>query len=674
MPAEVVCAAVREDLSELERRLVDCVGRGEALDCAVDGTTPDVMEAVADWECRVVSADLLTRLLTGEAADHRVHVRKGLRLRGAWVAGGLDLAHADVEAPVVFEVCRFEKEVDLTGARVRSFTMTRCELPALLADELDTPHSLRLGHCTFSSGPVRLVGARVGGDLVLTGSKLAGTDERGQALVAHRLHAGAASLDRGFETAGSVRMPGGTIDTYLDMSGARLMGADERGEALDAVRLRVGDEAFLSGGFEAAGALAFRGANIDGNLDMTGAKLLGTDSGGNSLAGDGLRVGGGARLRDGFEAIGAVRLWGGDVGAQLNLRGATLAGSDANGDALVADDVHVGANALLTDGFEAAGAVGFRGASIKGNFELNGATLAGTDTFGNALRADRLHVRGNLLMRDGYQAAGETRLLGAKIDGHLALVRARNVGRLVLQNARCGSFRHERDSWSPAGELVLHGFRFDRLVEDTSWRQRLEWVRRQGFEHWSPDPYEQLAAYYTSIGDESAARRIRIARHDDELAHVRSVKRPGSLAYRFWRRPFGWLVGYGYRRWPAGLLLVVTLVAAAVVFRLAAGAGAMTPSRAVASGPAVASGQLANGAAADDRDRCGDPHPCFNALVYGADVVLPVVDFGQDSAWRPSESTAWGRWAAGARWVFIALGWVLASVFVAAFTRLVQRD
>jgi len=34
----------------------------------------------------------------------------------------------------------------------------------------------------------------------------------------------------------------------------------------------------------------------------------------------------------------------------------------------------------------------------------------------------------------------------------------------------------------------------------------------------------------------------------------------------------------------------------------------------------------------------GVDHPCFNSWVYGADVVLPIIDFGQDTAWRPVES------------------------------------
>lgn len=654
---------MQDHLSRLEQRLAGCAARGDVLDCGPDGTTADVVDAVEDWDSRVIRADVLAGIATGVGADRPGSRGGAVRLRGALIAGRLDLAHLDLDAPIALEVCRFEEPVELTGARARSLSLTRCELPVLYADELETAHTLRLDHCTFTTGSIRLRGAHIGGELVLTGAKLAGTDDRGHALVADRLHVGAASLDAGFQAAGSVRLSGATIDSDLDMGGARLMGTDDGGMAVDAVGLRVGGEAFLSGGFEAAGALGFRGARIDGNFELTGATLFGTDPGGNALVGDGLRVGGGARLSGGFEAAGAVRLWGADIGARLDLRGARLAGTDANGDAFVADELHVGASAVLADRFEATGAVSLRGARIDGNLELNGARLAGADASGNALRANRLHVRGDLLMRDGVEASGDLRLATAAVDGHVAFVRARRLEGVVLEGARFGSIRHDRDSWPLPGELRLRGFQFGVLVGDTDWRQQLDWVRRQGFTSWTSDPYEQLADYYTRIGDESAARRVRIARHDDELTHLKRTRKPGSLAYRFWRRPFGWLVGYGYRRWPTGMLLAATLLAAGVVFHLADDAGAMTPSD-----------HASTTADADDRqESCGDRRPCFNAAVYGADVVLPVIDFGQDSAWRPSERTAWGRRAAAARWFFIGVGWVLASVFVAAFTHLVQR-
>ena len=56
------------------------------------------------------------------------------------------------------------------------------------------------------------------------------------------------------------------------------------------------------------------------------------------------------------------------------------------------------------------------------------------------------------------------------------------------------------------------------------------------------------------------------------------------------------------------------------------------------------------------------------------DVVLPIIDFGQDDAWRPNSRASWGWLGESLRWGFIATGWALASIFVAAFTNLIRRD
>jgi hypothetical protein len=65
------------------------------------------------------------------------------------------------------------------------------------------------------------------------------------------------------------------------------------------------------------------------------------------------------------------------------------------------------------------------------------------------------------------------------------------------------------------------------LVVDTEWHRRLLWVRRQGSVNWSPDPYKQLASYYTAMGDEAAAKRVQVAKQDDELIRLRDDKKTG---------------------------------------------------------------------------------------------------------------------------------------------------
>jgi hypothetical protein len=426
-------------------------------------------------------------------------------------------------------------------------------------------------------------------------------------------------------------------------------------EDVDADMLRV-RQFSLRGSM--AKALRLAGATIDGPLDLIDAKLTGASANGSSLSADGLYVTD-AFLRDGFEAAANVSLVGATVKDNLEMDGARLTGTDADGNSFNAAALHV-TNAFLRRGFEAAGGVDLVGATVDGELDLSGAKLWGINSDGESLSADRLKVGGSVALRDGFTAAGTVRLVGATIDGLLLIEDTAGIDGLRLAGARCARLVDGQNSWPQAGRLDLQGFRFGALTVDTGFKQRLEWVRRQASVDWSTDPYEELAAYYQSTGDEDAARRMRIAKNNDELSHLKTTKARRSLGYRFWRRTFGLLLGYGYRRWPAGVLLVVTLAGAGVLFRWAEYDGAMVPNE-----PAEDD--------AGDPLPCGDAYPCFNSWVYGADVVLPIVDFGQDNAWRPVETSRGDQWWIWARWVFIALGWTLASVFVVAFTALVQR-
>jgi uncharacterized protein YjbI with pentapeptide repeats len=405
-------------------------------------------------------------------------------------------------------------------------------------------------------------------------------------------------------------------------------------------------------------ALNVADASIDGHLGLLGTQFTGSDAFGHSLTASGLRVTD-AYLRDGFEATGPIFFVGATISGNLEMDGAKLRGIDARGSSLIADGLHV-AIALLRFGFEAAGSVRLVGARVDRELDLTAAKLRGVDADGNSLNADRLHAGGGVVLQHGFEAAGTVRLVGATIDGQLLLHDARIDG-LRLTSARCAVLADDQDSWPANGRLSLRGLRFDSVASDADFNQRLDWVRRQWTEDWSTDPYEQLAAYYSSTGDEQAARRMQIAKNDDELAHLKKTSKEGSFGYRFWRRPFGWLLGYGYRRWPAGVLLIVTLVAAGGIFRWAESDGGMVPNEPVVDDNT------------GDPLPCGGTYPCFNSWVYGADVVLPIIDFGQDDAWRPVETPSADQWWIWARWGFIVMGWVLASVFVAAFTALVQR-
>jgi len=62
-------------------------------------------------------------------------------------------------------------------------------------------------------------------------------------------------------------------------------------------------------------------------------------------------------------------------------------------------------------------------------------------------------------------------------------------------------------------------------------------------------------------------------------------------------------------------------------------------------------------------------HPMtFNAPIYALDVLLPIVDLGQQDSWQPTGIALYVYWA------LIILGWVLTSAFVAGITGIFKRD
>ena len=178
-------------------------------------------------------------------------------------------------------------------------------------------------------GAVRFLGASIGSDLSCVGGKFLGKDKKGNALIADRLTTtGSVFLRQGFEAAGAVRLLGAKIGGNLDCLGGKFLGQDEDGNALIADQLITTGNVFLSQGFEAAGAVRLLGAKIGGNFDCVGGKFRGNDKDGNALYADGLMTMGSVLLSRGFEAAGVVRLLACKIGADLICEGGKFRGND----------------------------------------------------------------------------------------------------------------------------------------------------------------------------------------------------------------------------------------------------------------------------------------------------------------------------------------------------------
>ena len=123
------------------------------------------------------------------------------------------------------------------------------------------------------------------------------------------------------------------------------------------------------------GQLVLSSADIGGSLDCSGAQLKASDDD-YALAAEGIKIGGAVFLGEGFTATGAIDLTAADIGHNLTCREvAGLNGVNNDGNALVADAARIGGNVLLDEGFAAAGAIYLVDADIGGSLGCSGAQL-----------------------------------------------------------------------------------------------------------------------------------------------------------------------------------------------------------------------------------------------------------------------------------------------------------
>ncbi|SEG76550.1 hypothetical protein SAMN04489712_111177 [Thermomonospora echinospora] len=631
---------------ECERRIVAAVLAGTPVDLRAGDPGQDDPAHGAAWDAtRTVRAELLVELLTAEPDDGRP---RPVRIRGARITGRLDLEACAIVRPLLLDGCHLEEPVRLDEATAPTIRLPGCHLPGLSAQQLHTTGNLELNDGFTAYGTVDLLGARIGGKLSLSGARL--SDPGGRALNADRLTAGQGVFGRdGFTADGEVRLLGARIDGRLDLNGARL--SNPGGTALQANGISVGDHMLCSDGFRAEGRLSLAGARLP-HLDLSGAAL--SAPGGQALNGYGLIVDRDLLCHDGFTADGETCLAGAQVNGRIRFDAAAL--SHPGGQALQANAITVGQSLFCRDGFTAEGEVHLIGARIGGVCDFEGARLSNPG--GRALYAVRLRVDGDLLCRNGFTAEGQVQLSGAVVGGQVELTGARlsNPGHQALDlgaataaallllpsrppdgivnltDARVGVFEDDLATW-PA-TIRLRGFVYDTLANDgADVRERLRRLSRQPGGY-TPRVYDQLASAYRRAGREEAARQVAIAKQ----WHRRTVLGPaGKLA--------NWLlyltVGYGYRTrlaavWLAGLLAMGTWVFAQAHPRH------MT--RADPNGPA------------------------FHAAAYTLDVLLPIIDLGQQKAWQPHGAATYWSWA------LIAAGWVLTTAVVAGLTGVVKRD
>lgn len=359
-------------------------------------------------------------------------------------------------------------------------------------------------------------------------------------------------------------------------------------------------------GLEAHGEIRLNSASITGNLNLEDAVL--SNPGERVLDAQSLSVGVNVTAA-GLRTDGEVTLRGARITQKLDLVRARISqpAPRSEGFALDAESLTVGTD-LSAESAWFDGGLNLRSATIPGQLILTRARIA----------HPRDRPRLDQALRASSAVIGEVWLREGQVEGLLNLRRAR-FGLLHLPPSALG------------GDVRLDGLTYESLDPRLPPKVRVPMLERD-VEGYVPHAYEQLAAAYLRAGDDIASRNVLLAKQ-------RRRRRTLPLYRRVWGYLQDVTVGYGFRPlWAAGWLAGLLLVGA-----VAFGFEHPAPLKA-------------------------DEHPDFNPLFYSLDLLLPIIDFGQQKAFKPA---GWHQWLS---YTLISTGWVLATTIAAGLTRTLSRQ
>jgi sRNA-binding regulator protein Hfq len=654
-------------LRDAERTLLAAAPLGETAWCGPSSKDfdPGNNPAKADgWGPeRSIRAGLIRWLcIDREARDYVDPL--GIHAHGARIEGSLDLSFVSVHFPLALRCCSLKEETKLRFLHIPTVSFAGSSVRSINAERAKVAGTMSLSNGFSCEGEVQLLGARIGSNLDCGAGRF--RNPAGKALRADRIRIhGSLFLRNGFAAEGEVRLLGAEIGGNFECNDGSF--ANPSGSAISGDRMNVQGSVFLRDGFSAEGEVRLLGAQVSGNLECNGGKFK--NPGGCALVADRVNVKGNVLLLNGFVAEGGVDLPGAQIGNNLSCDGGVFRNPRAT--ALNADSVNVRGFVGMRGGFSADGEVNLLSAQIGDNFECDGGSFK--NAAGKALNADRVGVQGDVLLRDGFSAEGEVSFANSITKGTLVWTGVRNAERvsLNLSNAAAGAISDDKSCWPAVGKLNLDGFVYEHIASGlTDTKNRLAWLALQ--QPFTPQPYRQLAKVMRNAGVDRGARRVLFALED----HL--WREEDTFSSALLRGPLSLVVGYGYYPLRALAGLVILVLVGWGIFAAARSARAMVPTDEKAY-------ELFKTTGATPAH-----YQPLGPLVYSLENSLPLVKLGQTDRWQPDPTP--GADAAHAasdpprtsalmsRLLFafqrlqVLLGWILATLFVAGVTGIVQKD
>jgi hypothetical protein len=437
----------RDLMTAAEIALLRAAPLGNIARCAPKaeiGTRTKTLSKSDEWgeERRVRSA--LIRWLCVDPHARALVDPLGIQVWDAKLPESLDLSFITVPFPLAFINCQIGEGINLLEARVPDLNLTGSWIGSIEASGAHVRGGVYLRGDFRASGEVRLLGAKIDGDL----------DCRNGVFI-----------NRGHPAAPSV------------------------GKAISADGIVVQRGVYFNRGFKADGEVRLLNARIGGSLNCNGGEFRnpsgGVEEAGFALAADGVVVGGDVSLGDGFTAEGQVRLLGAQIGGNLDCSNGKIvnplpAGGPGRGKTLVADGAVVRGCIFLNDGFYSDGDTELIGIRVEKNLECINSTFRGA-----------LHARGAWI-EGGF---------------HWLRINSPELSEVLLDDVSASRLLDDVESWPPPGKLDLDGFIYRRIAEGPrDVKRRLEWISLQT--DFTPQPYRQLAQVLREEGHSTGSQQV----------------------------------------------------------------------------------------------------------------------------------------------------------------------
>ncbi|MBU2981346.1 hypothetical protein KO498_05915 [Lentibacter algarum] len=357
----------------------------------------------------------------------------------------------------------------------------------------------------------------------------------------------------------------------------------------------------------------------------------------------------------------------------LNLSGSYCTGLNAQG-------ARVRGGVFLSNGFTVKGRVSVSSATIEGALNCSKGTFHNSD--GKAFNAQKCRA-GSLIWRGVVSVKGSVSFDGATIE----------------------DLADDMESWGLPDKLRLNGFTYTTIHGPTDESLRLGWLAKsqEGRRAFQPQPYEQLAYVLKRMGHTREARHVQYAKEcklavsqRDEIWLERKVSTAkgwrGVLARQaqdgwHWLRDIAsavkhaalsLIVGYGYLPARSLVLAVVMIASAALFYSYVWVNGGMVPNTPVVLNSPSWAAAMEERPSAPARlwakGEIGQHYETFFSPTYAADVFIPLIDFGQETAWAPTTATKLGTFAWAMAWLLKGFGWIVTALGAAAITGIIRRD